>query len=120
MTGEFPEESTIFVMRKICTANRVALVLPLLLVLAGCQQRHWRVNIASGYSGPVSISCGAFSDESRTITVDSTGHADKVFCPVHPTELLIVRDGKTISPENPMNWLSTGDGITVGVEFIIR
>src|SRR6202041_127160 len=102
-----------FVMRKFCAVNRASLVLPLLLVLTGCKQRHWRVNIPSGYSGPVSISCGRTGDESGTITVDSTGRADNTVCPERRTELLIVRDDKTISPENPITWLSTGDGITV-------
>jgi hypothetical protein len=100
--------------------NRVALVLVAVLILTCCKDKPTLVNIAHGYSGAVTIRCSTGSDDSQTITVDSTGHNDHAACPRKRTGLLIVRDGKSIPAEGSIKWAAPGDGIPVDIQFTIR
>jgi len=106
-------------MRKSCKGSLAALVLAIVFVLTGCKGKPLRVNIAHGYSGVVTIVCGSDTDDPQTITVDSTGRIENAPCPRHRPELLIMRDGKTISAEGPINWESAGDGNLVSIQFTI-
>jgi hypothetical protein len=106
-------------MRRNSEGDRVALVLAIMFVLTGCKGKPLRVNLAPGYKGAVTIVCGSYSDDSQTITVDATGRVENAPCSLHRTELLIMRDGKTISAEGEIKWDSTGDGIPVSIQFTI-
>ena len=106
-------------MRKSGKGYWVALVLVVLAI--GCKEKKpLLVNVAPGYSGAVTINCVSNSDDLQTITVDSTGRNSSTACPAHRTELVVVRDGKTIPTDGPVNWESTGDGILASVQFTIR
>jgi hypothetical protein len=95
------------------------LVLAIVFVLTGCKGKPLRVNLAPGYKGAVTIVCGSDNDGSQAITVDTTGRIESAPCPRHRTDLLIMRDGKTISAEGEIKWESTGDGIPVSIQFTI-
>jgi hypothetical protein len=99
---------------------RTTLVLATMFVSFGCKSEPWRVNIAPGYSGHVTISCRPSSGIPQAIVVDSTGHVENATCPIHRTELLIIRDGKAVSTEDSIKWETTGDGIPRDIEFTIR
>jgi CheY-like chemotaxis protein len=105
-------------MRKSSTSNLVALVL--MLVLAGCKGKPLRVNIAPGYSGEIIIDCGTSNDDYQPIEVGSTGYVAQGTCPSKHTELLISKDGKTVTAGGPITWATTGDGIPVSIHFAIR
>jgi hypothetical protein len=52
--------------------------------------------------------------------VDSTGNGEIARCPEQSVRMVIMREGKSISPEGPIMWESTGDGITAGFHFSVR
>ena len=89
-------------------------------MLLDCKQMPLRVDLAPGYSGVVKVSCTGASNDLHQVTVDSTGNGEIVRCPEQSVSLLIMRGGKSISPDGPIIWESTGDGITAGFHFSVR
>jgi hypothetical protein len=89
-------------------------------MLLDCKQMPLRVDLAPGYSGMVEVSCTGASNNLDQVTVDSTGNGEITRCPKQSVDLAITRGGKSISPEGPIIWESTGDGITVGFHFSVR
>jgi hypothetical protein len=90
------------------------------MLLAACKRIPLRVDLAPGYSGVVMISCTGASTDLHQVTVDSTGDAEIPGCPGRSVRLVIMRGGKSISPEGPVSWDSTGDGIVVGFHFSVH
>lgn len=105
-------------MRMSSERNQAALILVFFLV--GCKAKPLRVDIAPGYSGPVIVVCGSWSDDFQAITVNSTGTASNAICPSRRTELLIMQDGKRVYGDGPEVWEATGDGIPMSIRFTIR
>jgi hypothetical protein len=108
------------VMGKSCNGSRAALVLAIVLALGCKEEKPLLVNVAPGYSGAVTISCVSYGDDLQTITIDSSGRDSSGACPVRRTELLVMRNGKAIPTDGPVNWESTGDGFPVNIQFTIR
>jgi hypothetical protein len=90
------------------------------MLLAGCRQIPLRVDLVPGYSGMVTVACTLASNRTDGVTVDATGYGQIARCPKRSVVLVIMRGGKSISSEGPINWDSTGDGITVGFHFSVH
>jgi hypothetical protein len=101
--------------------SKGAVVVALVLALAtiSCKEKPWKVDVASGYKGPVKIDCGETSDDYYAVTVGPSGYAGLVVCPTHRTELLTTRDGKAITADE-VTWTVTGDGIPVSIRFTVK
>ncbi len=97
-----------------------AIITCMLPLAASCKSAPYVVLLPSGYAGPVSIQCKATSTSAPTITVNAQGQANADFCPVHPTDLNIMRDGKQVQPSEAPTWETTGDNIPVDLHFVVR
>ena len=105
-------------------SNRTAILVLSLATCAvtiamGCK-RSVHVELAPNYVGPVNIVCDAIGDTSQTIAIDSTGNGEAHSCPPRGAELVFLRDGKPFTPDGPVQWQTTGDGIVVAIHFNAR
>ncbi len=106
-----PSNRTIFVALTL-TACAVATAM-------GCK-KSTHIDLATTYVGPVNIVCDAVGDTSSNIDVDTSGNAEAHTCPPRNAELVVLRDGKPVSIDGPVQWVTTGDGIVVGIHFNAR
>jgi hypothetical protein len=88
-------------------------------IAMGCKQSV-HIELAPSYTGPVNIVCDAVADTTRTIIIDSAGNGEAHSCPPRGAELVFLRDGKPFTPDGPVLWQTTGDGIVVGIHFNAR
>ncbi len=92
----------------------------MLPVVASCKATPFNVELAPGFTGQVTITCDATGSAFQSVKADASGHAEAPVCPVSPTDIVVTRDGKKIATDGPLSWMTTGDGIPVGVKFQVR
>jgi 3-deoxy-D-arabino-heptulosonate 7-phosphate (DAHP) synthase len=88
-------------------------------VALGCKQSA-RIELPVGYTGAVSIVCDAIGDASTQISIDANGSAEAHTCPAKGASFVILRDGKPVTTEGPIEWQTTGDGIVTAIHFEVR
>lgn len=92
----------------------------MLPMVASCKPAPFTVNLQAGYTGPVNITCNSSGTTSASVQVDGHGTAEAPVCPLHPTDLVIIRGGKAVRPEADPAWETTGDNIPVGIHFTVK
>ena len=101
---------------------RLLLPFVLLFLVAACFGRVFEVELPSGYSGPVHIECSASAGfPARPITIDMSGKGSAGSCPpvgLYP-KIKVTRGGALVTASS-VQWLATGDGIKVGLNFTVQ
>jgi hypothetical protein len=92
----------------------------MLPVFASCKPAPFTVNLQPAYAGPVNITCDTSGSTSGSVQIDQTGSAEASVCPLHPTDIVIIRAGRPVRPEADPAWETTGDNIPVGIHFTVR
>jgi len=105
-------------------SNRTAIIALTLTACAvtaamGCKKSA-HIELAPTYVGPVNIVCDAVGDTSDSIAVDTSGNAEAHTCPSRGAELVVLRNGKPVALDGPVQWQTTGDGIVVSIHFNAR
>jgi hypothetical protein len=92
----------------------------MLPVVASCKSNPLRVELSSGFTGQVTISCHATGSTLTSVAVNAQGSAEAATCPSNPVDIMVVRDGKRIAVDGAAIWETTGDGLPVGIKFTVR
>ena len=92
----------------------------MLPVVASCKATPFHVDLASGYAGSVTISCDSTGTAFDSVRAGANGHAEAKVCPVHPVDIVVIRDGAKVSMDGAPAWETTGDGIPVGIRFAVK
>jgi hypothetical protein len=92
----------------------------MLPVVASCKATPFKVELTPGFRGTVTVTCDSTGSAFRSVTADARGNAEAPVCPVSPTDIVVMRDGKKIATEGSLSWMTTGDGIPVGLRFQVR
>ncbi len=104
-------------------AALIAIVLAVFFtpVVIGCREHRpvFRVELPSGFSGPVEISCASFAGDLQTVHVDAVGHATGASCTKDPVDLVVTRNGSVLQPDS-VSWNLTGDGIPTHLSFQVK
>jgi hypothetical protein len=103
---------------------RLLFPLVLLIMVAACFGRVFEIEVPRGYSGAVHIECSVSAGtgfSSRPVSVDMSGKGFAGECPatgLYP-KVKVTRGGEVVTPSS-VQWLSTGDGIKVGLNFTVH